>query len=168
MCFPLDGLPLFNGSWAGDSVTVGSFRCLGTGCTGIMAPETSHGVTVERCGTCHSLWFDASELDQYLSEAYAVESELPETRIPKRGLSGRRCPRCDKPLHTAGWTGCVLDRCAHCGGLFVEANELSQIQRELPAYTESFESALQSNMIAAGWALLHAKAIALLIIRLVR
>lgn len=134
-----------------------------------MTPDTREGVTIDRCLSCGGLWFDAQELDRCLLALYAEDSPPPEARIPERGLGTRRCPRCDRYMKTAGWTGLVLDRCPDCRGLFVEASELAQMERaQPPLEAASIETRLHELMVSAGWALLYAKAIALLIVRFLR
>lgn len=138
-------------------------------CRATMHPETRAGVTVDRCTRCEALWFDASELDRVLGDAYAATDGPPESRIPRRGIGTRPCPRCVKPLETAGWTGLVLDRCKRCRGLFVEARELLHMEREqLPNEALTIEARLQGAMVSAGWALLTAQAIAILLLRFMR
>lgn len=134
-----------------------------------MTPDTRSGVTVDRCERCDGLWFDAEELDRCLGDAYATEVGPPESRIPARGLGSRPCPRCDRGMNTAGWTGLVLDRCVTCRGIFVEASELLQLQKEgLPEEVGTFESRLAEAMVDAGWTLLLAADLALLIMRFLR
>ena len=138
-------------------------RC--SDCHGRMEPETQGEITVDRCVRCHALWFDARELDNVLQELYTAGSG-PEERIPKRGLSSRRCPRCDIRLESAGWTGLVLDRCPTCRGLFVEVHDLAQLQREeVPLDAMDFGARLQSAMVSGGWALLTAQGIVQVLIR---
>jgi Zn-finger nucleic acid-binding protein len=141
-------------------------RCPGLGCHGRMIPETRFDVTVDRCERCDALWFDAQELDRWLGEINATDPGHPESRIPARGLGSRPCPRCVCALDTAGWTGLVLDRCARCRGLFVEAGEFVRMQKEgLPTETCTFESRLAEAMVDAGWGLLLARDLAVLIMR---
>lgn len=142
-------------------------RC--PGCRAMMVVETREGISVDRCHKCGGLWFDADELDRHLIPLYPDGARPPETRIPERGRSTRKCPRCDRSMSSAGWTGLVLDRCLMCRGLFVETSELAQLEREQPPLeAASFETQLQEFMVSAGWTLLTAKAIALLILRFLR
>src|SRR5687768_8347433 len=87
------------------------------GCRQPMVHEDREGVPLDRCPHCESLWFDATELDRVLGVRDGDEAGL-EARIPERGSSARRCPRCHTSLETAGWPQLVLDRCARCRGLF--------------------------------------------------
>lgn len=135
-----------------------------------MAPETRNGITADRCGVCGSVWFDASELDHWLLDHYPDEAAAAlEERIPPRGFSSRRCPRCGEFTQTAGWDFLVLDQCRICGGLFVEAHELAQLERELPpTETGSFEARLKATMVSAGSTLLAAKGLITLLLRFLR
>ena len=144
-----------------------SARC--PGCRAAMTVDSRDGVTIDRCPQCGGLWFDAEELDRCLLALYPEDSPPPEARIPERGMGTRRCPRCTRFMTTAGWTGLVLDRCPTCRGLFVEATELAQMEREQPPLDAvSFETRLQDLMVSAGWTLLSAQTIALVIVRFLR
>lgn len=133
-----------------------------------MIEEVREGVTADRCDRCRGLWFDADELDRWLTGAAAV-APVPEAHIPRRGVSSRRCPRCAGAMETAGWTGLVLDLCKACGGLFVEANELLQLERtQRVPEGQSIGSMLRDACVSAGWTLLSAKALVILLMRFVR
>ena len=143
-------------------------RCPGLACAGRMTPEKRFGVSVDRCERCGGLWFDAQELDRWLGHADTSDLQPPESRIPPRSLGSRSCPRCSCDLHTAGWTGLILDRCPTCRGLFVETHEFTRMQKEgLPEEAATFESRLTVAMVDAGQTLLTAAALARLIIRVV-
>lgn len=134
-----------------------------------MQHETMAGSTVDRCNECGSLWFDAEELDRWWNELYPAEARLPEACVPRRGLSGRTCPRCEGLLEAAGWTGVVLDRCPGCRGLLVEPHDLRELRAEgIPARANSFEADFAAAMVNAGWWLLAARAFANLAIRFLR
>ena len=134
-----------------------------------MVPETRDGITVDRCERCGGLWFDANELDGWLATARPGVATTAEGWIPRRGVGTRPCPRCSASLETAGWPGVVLDRCPECRGLFVEVNELTSILRgDLPPGTDAFQARLQSAIASAGWTLLGAKTIVLLVLRFLR
>jgi Zn-finger nucleic acid-binding protein len=133
-----------------------------------MSLEIRQGVTVDRCDRCRGIWFDAHELDHWLT-SQAVAAQVPEATIPRRGIGSRQCPRCDVAMETAGWTGLVLDRCRECCGLFVEAHELLQMEtaRSIPE-GQSVETVIRDALVAAGWTLLSAKTIVFLILRFIR
>jgi Zn-finger nucleic acid-binding protein len=134
-----------------------------------MVAEARDSITVDRCERCRGLWFDARELDQWLAAVNPAHASLPEDQIPRRGIGTRQCPRCSESLETAGWPGLVLDRCPGCRGLFVELNELARIESaEMPHEGVTFEARLQGAIVSAGWTLLSAKGIVLLVLRFLR
>ena len=134
-----------------------------------MSVESIDTVVVDRCGHCNGLWFDAAELDRAILQILPPGAEPPEDRIPERGRSTRRCPRCTDWLRTAGWSGLVLDRCPQCRGLFVEAHEWAYFNRqEAPYDATSFEAAFRDAAIAGGSALLTANGLIWIILRLWR
>lgn len=146
-----------------------SMRCPGPGCRGVMTPETRDGITVDRCERCRGLWFDARELDGWLAATLPADVPLPEERIPRRGVGTRQCPRCRESLDAAGWPGLILDRCPSCRGLFVEANELAAMEGGgLPHESIDFRLKLRSAMVSAGWTLLSAEVIVILVLRFLR
>jgi Zn-finger nucleic acid-binding protein len=133
-----------------------------------MATEEHAGVVLDRCTGCGGMWFDATELDRLLSEALPDGDPPDEADIPDRGLSGRRCPRCDLALRTAGWTDAVLDRCATCRGLFVGERELGVVAQMPDPGDGLTAERLRSFADAAGWGLLSLQSIALILMRLLR
>lgn len=140
-------------------------RCPALACGGTLRSESAHGVTVDRCDRCGGMWFDAHELDRWLADYYPDLPQPPEHRIPRRGVGGRPCPRCHKPMDTAGWTGLVLDRCPECHGIFAEAPELSTMEHESLPDGAPFARQLKEFCVSSGWSLLAARAIAVLLIR---
>lgn len=131
-----------------------------------MRTDSAHGVTVDRCDRCGGVWFDATELDRWLADFYPDLARPPEHRMPRRGRGGHPCPRCHKAMETAGWTGLVLDRCPECHGIFAEASELGDMEHEsVPDRDGPFAIRLKEVLVEGGWAMLTARAIAILVIR---
>ena len=40
-----------------------------------------------------------------------------------------KCPKCGNDLQEIGLHGVKVDQCAHCGGIFLDAGELEQIEK---------------------------------------
>ncbi|HET7043020.1 MAG TPA: zf-TFIIB domain-containing protein, partial [Gemmatimonadales bacterium] len=120
---------------------------------------------------CGGLWFDATELDGYLRELpNASPHEITEAEIPRRGASGRSCPRCGlgQALESAGWSTLILDRCPACHGLFVDAEELRTLETaDVEGLGGGIEQALISFCQEAGYDLLVCGAVAELIAQVV-
>lgn len=122
-----------------------------------MREERVGETLIDRCEYCGGIWFDSTELDACVAPTLPAGAQPPEVRIPARGRSVRRCPRCDIYLGTAGWSGLVLDRCPTCRGLFVELSEWAYLKaHEAPRDAQSFEADLRDALVSAGWALFSA------------
>jgi Zn-finger nucleic acid-binding protein len=88
------------------------------------------GLEVDRCVPCGVVWFDATELKQFLSlvdrprpdEAASVPDEPP----PSAGT----CPRCrTQPLDRAHWHGIPLAICDNCSGILMTNSALAAVRR---------------------------------------
>ncbi len=94
-------------------------------------------ISYDMCEACGSLWLDAGQLDKM---AFQVEgsiefsSQEPDEDAP---LSTKECPRCDglrlERVRFLGESDIVLERCANCGGFWLDAGELDLVNRELEA-----------------------------------
>ncbi|MFO7957959.1 MAG: zf-TFIIB domain-containing protein [Candidatus Brocadiia bacterium] len=94
-------------------------------------------ISYDMCEACGSLWLDAGELDKM---AFQVEGSIefsstePDESAP---LSEHECPRCDgfklERVRFLGKSDIVLERCANCGGFWLDGGELDLINRELEA-----------------------------------
>ena len=151
-----------------DSTSSSPLRCPGLACGGTMVPEVRNGVVADRCERCRGVWFDGAELDRWLRDTPTQDAEAIEATIPHRGTPSRQCPRCAAWTVTAGWNDLVLDRCPECRGLFVEVPELDWLLREAPPESMPFELRLRDAMVSAGWALLAARGVALVLLRFLR
>jgi len=98
-------------------------------------------LVAECCVRCKGVWFDRGELRRVMVEA---DSEL---QIPHKAVRLQaRCPRCDKPLYAFHYpqTRVTIEVCKRCTGIWLDANEISQIRearRSLPPQDESDEQA---------------------------
>ena len=57
-------------------------------CGGHLKAEQYHGVTVDRCGECHGVWFDAGEAERLLDKAPGALTSILGDLIG--GLGGSR------------------------------------------------------------------------------
>lgn len=125
--------------------------------------------TIDQCSDCQGLWFDATDLDRATPEPTAAAYPTLEASLPERGRATRHCPRCDIPLRTAGWDALVFDRCPTCRGIYLDRRDWQQLERgDVPATAVPFETSLRDFMLTAGWTLLHAKAVLLILSRFLR
>ncbi|MBI4346759.1 MAG: zf-TFIIB domain-containing protein [Elusimicrobia bacterium] len=84
------------------------------------------GVAYDACPKCRGIWFDAGELSRIMGKP-AAEGLLDF----KQGE--RACVRCAKPMLRGGFINpmLVVDRCAPCGGLWLDASELRVVRQLL-------------------------------------
>ncbi len=97
------------------------------------------GVTVDRCGDCRGVWFDAEELEQFRrargdaeKTPVSIDSEEPELE----------CPRCEQVTLRPGTSGeTTLHGCQHCHGLFLPGSAFpkpSSVGKSAVAVIEGF------------------------------
>jgi Zn-finger nucleic acid-binding protein len=104
-------------------------KCLD--CGSLMIEEEHHGVTIDRCISCGSLWFDVDEIYAYLEAhpAVATANEPSETDFRKstRGVGGF-CNCCGQSAIELGdFRGIAYQRCTWCGGIFIGWEQIRQI-----------------------------------------
>ena len=91
---------------------------------------------IEKCGTCHGLFFDPGELDSLLGAKVVDGSRVNYDRIkelcktrPQKKVSYRPCPVCSKTMNRVNFgtrSGVVIDRCRE-HGIFLDGGELRQL-----------------------------------------
>jgi Zn-finger nucleic acid-binding protein len=117
-----------------------------------MAPEVIAEITLDRCLSCHGLWFDPTELDRY------VQTPGRRGRGQLRGLralpgsSQLTCPRCATISVDAFRAGTVyLSRCQHCHGVYLDGADLRALDGErlrlLPRFpSEPYDHPIQATV----------------------
>ncbi len=108
-------------------------------CKGSLTTLVKDGVEIEECNECGGMWLDANELrtltggvepPDSIQEPVAVENEQTNEQPPEE--NSMLCPKCDNRKLTAfiydDDTGIELDYCPDCGGLWLDKNELQQIE----------------------------------------
>lgn len=89
------------------------------------------GVAVDRCSSCHGIWFDEQELAQLLTEDARQLSPLREGS-EKTELDAKRgnCPRDDSSLlrvYSAVNRSVVVDACLQCRGIWLDGGEFEKL-----------------------------------------
>jgi len=110
----------------------GAMRC--PKCRSDMEQIVYEGVEIDRCHTCHGIWFDAGEMDQLRNRkaAAVIDDGKVSTGIEYNQIEDYRCPRC----------GGVMDRkvdpqhqhiryetCTECDGSFFDAGEFRDLSQ---------------------------------------
>ena len=100
-------------------------------CTGELKEiDSSEGVTLDFCGSCKGLWFDAGEVADYFELARDIP-DLERARATAKP-SQMRCPKCShnlEELRYSAFHNLVVDRCANCGGIWLDQGEVPTLER---------------------------------------
>ena len=103
-------------------------------CQGRMEAIEYEGVEVDRCNSCHGIWFDAGESDWLRDEAAAGAIDIGDPSIGSQAnaINRYRCPRCDggmlrrvdlKQPHIH------YEECTSCRGSYFDAGEFVSLMR---------------------------------------
>lgn len=103
-------------------------------CSKVMDPVTFESTTVDRCSGCNGIWFDALELEAILEKRGASKLDVGSVEVGRAmdATSRINCPHCKGQM-----VRLVNDRhpevhyeqCSVCGGVFLDAGELTTIQK---------------------------------------
>ena len=115
-----------------------------------ISPAPRKNLRIDRCSSCGTLWFDCSELAEYLRSVRSqrhveVDSDIPYR--PRLDESVVHCPRCDGEALRA----CFLNEaqghwCVSCFGFLVREAEIPR------THTMPTSAVAQSNLIEQGTA----------------
>ncbi len=83
------------------------------------------GTEMDRCSSCRGLWLDGGELAALLG----TPADLPPGEAGRP--TNRGCPRCGVGLSERRYrrdSEVLVDACAKCGGVFLDAGELPRVE----------------------------------------
>ena len=108
----------------------GAMRCpkCRTDMEQIMIDDTE----IDRCLTCHGLWFDDGELSKLRTREAAAVLDIGDVKTGKKQneIEHYRCPRCAGPMNRLvdpEQTHLWFEQCESCGGSFFDAGELTDL-----------------------------------------
>lgn len=83
------------------------------------------------CPGCSGIWLDKGELESLLKKSQGWDSADFSLINPK--AEGLMCPRCKNKMSRGGLVNPLLlvDRCQSCGGVWLDARELSLVRKLL-------------------------------------
>jgi len=93
-------------------------------------------IRLDVCPGCKGLWFDRKELETLL------DISVKRIKFPPDAIKqSNHCPACKKPLYAFCYpsTMVIVDMCAHCEGIWLDANEFKEI-KSVYLTTEGMES----------------------------
>ncbi len=108
----------------------GAMRC--PKCRSEMEPIMIAGTEVDRCTSCHGLWFDDGELKKLRSKEAAAALDIGDIKVGKKQnkIEHYRCPRCAGPMNRLvdpEQTHIWFEQCGSCRGSFFDAGELTDL-----------------------------------------
>ena len=117
------------------------------------------GIVLETCDVCCGEWLNADELDKVTcirekkfneEECRAIAESLTITGVRIDDVDRDLvCPNCScitDAINYGGDTGIVLERCAGCGGFWLDDGELEKVQMVI----EGWEDALPDDLAKYG------------------
>ena len=128
-------------------------------CDNVLQPVDYEGIKIETCDGCRGEWLDAGELAHIVKAREArFNAEERKAITAATGITpvnledrGRRltCPNCGgqtEALNYGGNSGIIIDRCAHCRGVWLDEGELEKIQM----VAESWQDGLPDHLARHG------------------
>ena len=108
----------------------GAMRC--PKCRSDMEQVMIDDTEVDRCLSCHGLWFDAGELGKLRSKEAAATLDIGDIKTGKEQnkIEHYRCPRCAGPMNRLvdpEQTHIWFEQCGSCRGTFFDAGELTDL-----------------------------------------
>ncbi len=107
---------------------------------------------IDACPRCNGLWVDKGELDRLDESPWANVEDHPFHRAEGDHPTAN-CPRCKDgltPVSAADYSDVIVDRCEHCGGFWLDANELDSM-KEVAAAIDEDRSTPETDVKPAGW-----------------
>jgi Zn-finger nucleic acid-binding protein len=108
----------------------GAMRC--PKCRSDMEQVMIGDTEVDRCYSCHGLWFDAGELSKVRNKEAAAALDIGDIKTGKEQnkIEQYRCPRCAGPMNRLvdpAQTHIWFEQCGSCRGTFFDAGELTDL-----------------------------------------
>jgi len=108
-------------------------------CDSALKQKTYHEIVVDACPACRGIWFDRSELVEFIHLFLEDHQDLPNstiqlgktiTSIDRLDEPCRCCPRCGQPLKKVNYaydSNIIVDKCLVCDGIWVDRPEVKQL-----------------------------------------
>ncbi|MGE5894880.1 MAG: zf-TFIIB domain-containing protein [bacterium] len=97
-------------------------------CKNELTESVVHGITIDECIPCGTFWFDAGELENYLSAKLKTGKDqisLLSRFAPLDCDLEEFCPKCKQEKLICGKVGKLsLSRCGKCNGFFIDKNQI--------------------------------------------
>ena len=108
-------------------------------CKSTLEHKEYHGIILDRCPKCKGVWFDYTELENFITVYNQRHPELPYDSIElhrkstdpsKLNEAIRFCPRCEIDLRKSNYamdSNIIIDRCRTCEGIWLDRAEVKRL-----------------------------------------
>lgn len=87
-----------------------------------------NGINVDECIACCAYWFDAGEIEKYITAKFPEKKDVPSLSSrfePSECSYEEFCPKCKEQKLTCGRVGqLLLSKCEKCSGLLITKDQL--------------------------------------------
>jgi Zn-finger nucleic acid-binding protein len=113
-------------------------------CTGTLKPINYKRVNVDKCDSCHGIWFDFSEIDQLEDTEFAFDN-LKNTMITRVKPGDQKCAKCQATMQKFyyRWEELELEVCPSNHGFWLDAGE----EEKLLTFIDKFEKDLYVKLV---------------------
>ena len=113
-------------------------------CHVALSPQQQGDITLESCERCHGQWLEPDDLKAIIEGTVLLETgPAVRTGIDLTDVQeDASCPHCGvamQPFNYAGDSGVILDKCADCGGIWLDGGELEKVRLVVEASEEGLE-----------------------------
>jgi Zn-finger nucleic acid-binding protein len=120
--------------------------------------QTIHyeGIRIETCNKCSGEWLDEAEIGKIVrvrevkfdpDKRRAIAESTTITGVVLQDVDrDLQCPKCDgttDAVNYGGDTGIIIDRCTTCRGIWLDADELENIQMVIEGWDDALTGDLQ-------------------------
>jgi Zn-finger nucleic acid-binding protein len=118
------------GTGGGGMYWSGAMRC--PKCRSDMEQLDVEGTEIDRCLSCHGLWFDAGEIEKLRDKKIAAAIDIKDAASAKEHntIDRYRCPRCGGAMNRLvdpGQTHIWYEQCGSCHGSYFDAGEFTDL-----------------------------------------
>jgi Zn-finger nucleic acid-binding protein len=117
---------------------------------------TYEGISIETCNKCNGEWLDEAEIGKIVrirevkfapDKRRAIAESTTITGVVLKDVDrDLKCPKCDgttDAVNYGGDTGIIIDRCTTCRGIWLDAEELENIQMVIEGWDDALPGDLQ-------------------------
>ena len=98
-------------------------------CNHNLTPLAVEEIELDKCHGCGSIWFDAGELENYMSKRQIATEKLSSKFVPYDRQFDEKCPRClDAKMSFGHMGGQPMSYCLDCDGVLLTKDQLKELK----------------------------------------